>query len=89
MTCPTCSQSANSLRSIIHNGQIVEGCANCLDVKPNHGQNDIAKYNRQRDYDDHRQDLVQPLEGADYIHARGIEKAREKGFSDEDIRLLY
>jgi len=54
-----------------------------------HGQNDIAKHNRQADYRDHAQDLAQPFEGRNYIKASGIDKAREMGYSDEDIRQLF
>lgn len=89
MICPTCNSTVDSLRSIIRKDAIVNGCDNCLGTQANHGQDGIAKYNRQADYRDHAQDMVQPFEQRDYLHARGIDAAREVGASDEEIRQLY
>lgn len=69
--------------------QLIEGCDNCLSGGQSHGQNDIARHQRQADYRAHAQDIVQPMEGKAYLKARGIDRAREAGFSDEDIRQLY
>lgn len=89
MTCPRCNHETYSLKTIIRRGKLVEGCNFCIDIPTSVGQNDIAKYNRDRQREDYAQDIVQPMEGAKYIKARGIDRAREVGFSDEDIRKLY
>lgn len=79
----------DKLRSVIRDGQIVDGCDNCLNTTAKHGQNDVAKYNRQRDYDDHRQDLTQKFEGKNYVKTHTLDQSREAGYSDEDLRQLY
>lgn len=65
------------------------GCENCLHLVKSHGQNDIAKHNRQADYRDHEQDLIQPFQQREYVKARGIDAARKAGATDEELRLLY
>lgn len=89
MICPTCINEVGSIRTILKHGELTTGCEHCLNDKSTHGQNDAAKYNRDRQREDYRQDIVQPMEGRDYIKARGIDRAREVGFSDNDIRQLY
>lgn len=87
MICPTCNSDVLSLKAIVHKGAITRGCDNCVRSRVTHGNNDSAKYDRDRDREDHRGDIVQPFEGRDYIRARGIGGAREAGYSDEDIRI--
>lgn len=89
MTCPNCKKEADRTTSRVVGDDIVTGCDSCLGMPAKHGQNDIARYNRLMDYRDHAQDLTQPFEGKAYLKTRGIDKAREQGFSDEDIRQLY
>lgn len=89
MICPTCHKETDSVRSIIRNGSILDGCDSCINLEPIHGASQAAKYNRQMDYRDHAQDLVQPFEQRNYLKARGIEGARKVGATDEEIRLLY
>lgn len=89
MTCPTCNKPTDSIKTVLKRGELVTGCENCLHLTTPHGQNDIAKHNRQADYRANAQDIVQPFEQRAYLKARGIDAARKAGASDEEIRLLY
>jgi predicted amidophosphoribosyltransferase len=86
VTCPNCRKPTDSIRTVIRSSEVMSGCSRCLRPGSKHGQNDIAKYNRDRQREDYRQDIVQPFEPRDYIKARGIQGAMEKGYSEEDIR---
>ncbi len=71
-------------KSVIVRGAIVEFCSRC---QPSVTQpNELAASNR-RNYQQgqYRRDTVQPFE-KDYVKARGIDAAREKGWSDDAIR---
>ncbi len=63
---------------------IISGCEKCLPglIRPN----ELAAQNRRnfqgREY---ARDVVQPFEKG-YVKARGIDAAREKGWSDDAIR---
>lgn len=89
MICTSCNKTVDSIITTLKRGELVTGCKNCLSLVQNHGQNDISRHKRQADYRDHAQDIVQPMEGKAYLKARGIDRAREVGFSDEDIRQLF
>ncbi len=89
MTCPTCKTETESVKTVIRRGKLVTGCSICLHFAPIRNQNDVAKYDRDRQREDYRQDITQPFEGRSYLKTRGIDKAREMGYSDEDIRQLY
>lgn len=71
-------------KAVVRRGQIIQGCESCLmgKVRPN----ELAAQNR-RNYqrEQFRRDTTQPFE-KEYVKARGIEAAREAGWSDAAIR---
>jgi hypothetical protein len=81
--CPNCGVTG-IVKTIIRRGELVQVCDSCTNsfVRPN----ELAAKNR-RDYQrgEYRRDIAQPFE-KDYVKARGIEAAREKGWTDEQIR---
>lgn len=85
MKCPVCNKQVDQLRSAVHNGQYLsERCDKCLSLAKLPA--DYArKYERDRQREDYRADLIQPWE-TDYAKIYGADKAREKGWSEESIR---
>ncbi len=79
MTCPY-----PPTKAVILHGQVVECCDRCQDSLTH--PNELAA-NHRRNYQrrEYAQDIAQPFE-KDYVKARGIEAAREKGWTDEQIR---
>jgi len=84
MSCPRCNTQSATVKTIIRGGQLVECCENCMNfhVKPNELAAQHRRSSQQKEY---RRDITQPFESG-YVKARGIEAAREKGWTDEQIR---
>ena len=83
MICPICNNKTDKLRAIIRNDSVVTGCDGC--VSSSKVQGDSGKYEREYQKIKYRKDIVQHIE-PDYVKAVGIDKAREAGWSDENIR---
>lgn len=62
----------------------MRGCDVCLASKLQQG--DMAAGHRRFQQREYRKDLVQPNEPRDFVRAYGADRARENGFSDEQIR---
>lgn len=71
-------------KSVIRFSKIFTGCDKCLDSLIQ-GNENAARYNRERMKRDFEKDLVQPIEPRKYINAYGVEAAR-KHYTDEFIR---
>lgn len=71
-------------KAAIIRGKIVEGCEKCISslTRPN----ELAAANRRNwQQKEYRRDIVQSFEPG-YVKARGVDAAREAGWSDEAIR---
>lgn len=71
-------------RAAISRGQIVTGCDVCLPAKLQQG--DSAKYYRDYQKAQYRKELTQPNQPRDFVRAYGADKAREHGYTDDQIR---
>lgn len=83
MTCPTCKQDCDSIRTIKHKGELKTGCDNCLASQLVSGDGSSAKYYRNAQRADFRRDLTQPWQ-KEYAKAYP-DKAREE-WGDEMAR---
>lgn len=81
--CPTCHEQARSIKSIIARGEIMTGCEKCLHTLRK-GHEGAAKYNRSRQREDYRADIVQPNMPRDYAKVYP-EQAREI-YTEEQMR---
>lgn len=73
-------------KSVIQGKQIITGCDECLDTRVRESEG-YAKHNREWQKKHYRKDLIQPFE-RDFVKAYGADVARERGFSEDDIRRL-
>lgn len=80
--CPRCGRPVDNVVTKIGDGKLVTGCASCLGVTLGNGY--AAKYNRDRQREDYRRDLVQPVDPRAYAKAYP-DKAREL-YGDEAFR---
>lgn len=85
MKCPICPREVDRLLSGIKNGKVVsERCERCLNSIPSHAElagNNERTWQR-REY---AKDIIQPSEEG-FAKAYGAEAARDRGWSDEEIR---
>lgn len=72
-------------KAVIQGNQIIRGCDVCLPQKLSRANELAASHRRAYQQREYARDIVQPFEPG-YVKARGIEAAREKGWSDEAIR---
>lgn len=86
MICSNCGNKTDSLKSIIVKGEIISGCSKCLGSGLQKSNDRTAKYYKQEQQRKFKRELTQHIEPREFIQAFGVEKARERGFSDEDIR---
>lgn len=70
--------------SIISKGKIYTGCE--LDVHKIETGEYSAKFNREWQKKHYRKELSQPNEPQKFVKAFGADKAREYGYSEEQIR---
>lgn len=71
--CTNCKSKVDSLKSVIRNGKILNGCDKCIRSLV---QGDSARYYREIQKKDYRRDLTQPSQTRDYIKAYP-DKARD------------
>lgn len=71
-------------KSIIYHGKIYTGCE--LDVGKIETSEYSAKFNREWQKKHYRRELAQPNEPHKFVKAVGAERARENGYSEEQIR---
>lgn len=85
MICSSCKQERDVLRSAVRNGVLLEdNCDGCLNSST--GFADKARaYEREWQQRHFAKDLVQRYD-PEYVKAYGIDRAKENGWSDEDIR---
>ncbi len=72
-------------KAVIVHGQIYHGCDLCLENKLSRPNELAASHRRSYQQREYARDIVQPFEPG-YVKARGIEAAREAGWSDDAIR---
>jgi hypothetical protein len=84
--CTNCGKETDALKSIIVKGEIKSGCSFCLGSNLQKANDRSAKYYKQEQQRKFKRELVQHVDQREFIQVYGAEKAREKGFSDEDIR---
>lgn len=83
--CPNCHKQSSSIKSIIARGEIMTGCEHCLHtLRKGHGG--AAKYQRDRQRETYRRDILQPNQPRDFVKAYGADVARENGYTDEQVR---
>lgn len=70
--------------SIISKGKIYTGCE--LDVGKIETSEYSAKFNREWQKKHYRKELSQPNDPKNFVRAVGAERARENGYSEEQIR---
>lgn len=86
MICPNCKRKTDTLKSVIIRGGIVSGCPLCLGSNLQKANDRSAKYYKQEQQRKFKKELIQPIDQRDFISAYGIDKARDRGYSEEDIR---
>lgn len=86
MTCPSCKRKTDTLRSVIIKGEIISGCSFCLGSNLQKGNDRSAKYYKQEQQRKFKKELIQPIDQRDFISAYGVQAARDRGYSEEDIR---
>lgn len=85
MKCPTCERQTDTIKSAIVRQSILVGCEVCLNTFT-HSSPEVARFNREWQKREYRKDLVQPNQPREFIKAHGVERARENGYNDEQIR---
>jgi hypothetical protein len=65
--------------------KIATGCEHCLGSQIKKGSENAAKFNRDWQQKEYRKDITQPNDPS-FIKAYGAEQARERGWSESDIR---
>lgn len=79
--CPTC-HNKGTVRTVIRNGNIFEGCDMCLPSQLQKG--DSAAFNRRFQQTEYRKELTQPNQPREFIQAYP-DIARER-YDDETYR---
>lgn len=72
--------------TIVHRGKLATGCDLCLDDQAQQGNDLSAKYRRDTMRRDYRKDLIQKNQPREFVKAFGAERAREVGYTEEQIR---
>lgn len=85
MICPICEQKVHAIKTIIRARQTVTGCNGCLQSNLLQSHEGAHAHNKQWQQRQYAADIIQPWE-ADYAKVRGIDKAREAGWSEERLR---
>lgn len=85
MTCPACKQERDSLKTIIHEGMVLDGCEICLGRSLQKGHSGAARYDREWQKKEYRRDLTQPTERE---FARAYPEEARKRWGDETYRRL-
>ncbi len=83
--CSQCKRKVDIVRSATKNGEVIsDACDSCLASFS--GYADYAR-RQERDWQrrEYARDIIQPWE-PEYIKAYGADKARERGWTDEEIR---
>ena len=75
-----CPKNLSSIRA----GELVIGCDRCIGATLQHGSS--AAFDRRWQQTEYRRDLTQKNQPRQFIQAFGVDKAREHGYSDEQIR---
>lgn len=70
--------------SIISKGKIYTGCE--LDVHKIETGEYSAKFNREWQKTNYRRELIQPNQPRQFVKAVGAQRARENGYSEDQIR---
>lgn len=70
--------------TILRGGVLIKGCELCIGTPLQQG--DSAAFYRRVQRADYRRDLVQPNMPDQYVKAWGANKARESGYTDEQVR---
>lgn len=78
------SHECKKTTSVLRNGRLITGCDKCL--SSNVQQGDSAAFYRRAQKIDYRRDLVQPNMPDQFVKAFGADKAREHGYSEDQIR---
>lgn len=86
MICDNCGKKTDTLRSVIVKGQIMSGCALCLGSGIQKANDRSAKYYKQEQQRKFKKELIQPIDQRDFISAYGVQAARDRGYSEADIR---
>lgn len=84
MICINCNKQADYLKTVVINGEVIDGCEHCLNTSVAEASG-VAKYNRDWQRAEYRKSIIQPNQPRDFVRAYG-EKAREYGYSDEQLR---
>lgn len=85
LKCPVCGKAVDNLRTAVKGGQYIsERCGRCL-VLASGSSLFNRKYDRDRQREDYRKDLIQNWE-EDFPRAYGGQAALDKGWNLEDIR---
>lgn len=71
--------------SVISKGNILIGCEVCIGSKIETSEYS-AKFNREWQKAHYRRELTQPNQPRQFVKALGANKAREHGYSEEQIR---
>lgn len=79
MTCPSCKQKCDTERSVIHKGQLLRGCENCLEEDLSKPNPLSAQHNREAQKTKFRKELLQKNQ-TDYYK---VYKDQAKNLSDE------
>lgn len=86
MKCIACGLETDYMDTVVYRGKLIEGCPSCLEDDLQQGNSSVARENREAMKRNYRKDLVQKNMPREYIRAFGIRKAREDGFSEEQLR---
>lgn len=70
--------------TVLRNNELVVGCEQCVDARLQHGSS--AAFDRRWQQTEYRRDLTQKNQPRQFIQAFGADKAREHGYSEEQIR---
>lgn len=71
--------------AVVAGGKIIKGCEVCIEVNKQM-QGVSANYERNSQRREYAKDMVQPNQPNEFVRAYGADKAREHGYSEEQIR---
>lgn len=86
MICPNCSEKTEAIKSLISKGEILTGCQKCLTPQLQKGSGTNHSHFKRVQQTKFRRELTQPVAPREYISAFGADAARERGYTDEQIR---